>query len=107
MKSSLFSLADLKAQTAAIETGFVHGAVLLHKLAAQLPVLQGVQLAVVIVIDQPLGEVEQCAQLAQSAAVRLHLRGIMICPEEGTVVIGGNVTALVDDVQKAGVQDLK
>lgn len=32
-------MADLKAQTAAIEAGFVHGAVLLHKLAAQVRVL--------------------------------------------------------------------
>lgn len=104
---SPFLLADLKAQTAAIETGFVHGAVLLHKLAAQVPVLQGVQLAVVVVVDQPLGEVEQGAQLTQSAAVCLHLRGIVVRPEEGTVVVRCNVTALVNDVQKARQQNLK
>ncbi len=104
---SLFVLADLKAQTAAIETGFVHGAVLLHKPAAQVPVLQGVQLAVVVVVDEPLGEVEQSTQLAQSAAVCLHLRGVVVRPEEGTVAIRGNVTALVNDVQKARLQDLK
>lgn len=96
-------LADLKAQTAAVETRLVHGAVLLHKPVAQVPVLQGVQLAVFVVVDQLLGEVEQGAQLAQSAAVRLHLQRIVVRPEEGTVVIGSDVTALVDDVQKAGV----
>lgn len=31
----------------------------------------------------------------------------MVCPEEGPVVVGGDVTTLVDDVQKAGVQDLE
>ena len=65
--------ADLKAQAAAIETSFVHGAVLLHKPVAQIPVLQGVQLPLVVVVHQPLGEVEQGPQLAQGAAVRLHL----------------------------------
>lgn len=100
-------LADLKAQTAAVETGFVHGAVLLHKLATQVTVLQRVQLAVAVVADQPLGEVEQGAQLTQNAAVRLHLRGVVVRSEEGTVVARGNVTALVNDVQKARLQDLK
>lgn len=108
-KVSLLLLADLKAQTAAIETGFVHGTVLLHKLAAQVScrVLQRVQLAVVVVIDQLLGEVKQGTQLTQSAAVCFHLRDIVVCPEEGSVVVRGNVTALVNDVQKAGLQDLK
>lgn len=100
-------LADLKAQTAAIETGFVHGTVLLHKLAAQVSVLQRVQLAVVVVTDQLLGKVEQGTQLTQSTAVCFHLRDIVVCPEEGSVVVRGNVTALVNDVQKAGLQDLK
>lgn len=103
----MFLLADLKAQTAAVETGFVHGAVLLHKLATQVTVLQRVQLAVAVVADQPLGEVEQGAQLTQNAAVRLHLRGVVVRSEEGTVVARGNVTALVNDVQKARLQDLK
>lgn len=100
-------LADLKAQTAAIETGLVHGAVLLHKLAAQVSVLQRVQLAVVVVIEQLLGEVEQGTQLTKSTAVCFHLRDIVVCPEEGSVVVRGNVTALVNDVQKAGLQNLK
>lgn len=78
---------DLKTQTAAVETGFVHGAVLLHKPVAQVAVLLGVQLAVVVVVDQPLAEVEQSSQLAQGAAVRLHLGGVVVRPEEGTVEI--------------------
>lgn len=100
-------MADLKAQTAAVETGFVHGAVLLHEPTAEVTLLQGVQLGVVVVVDQPLCEVHQGAKLAQGAAVRLHLRGVVVCPEEGTVVIRGNVAALVNDVQKARLQDLK
>lgn len=107
LECSLFLLADLKAQTAAVETGLVHGAVLLHKLATQVTVLQRVQLAAAVVVDQPLGEVEQGAQLTQNAAVRLHLRGVVVRSEEGTVVARGNVTALVNDVQKARLQDLK
>lgn len=85
--SNKLLLSDLEAQTAAIETSFVHGAVLLHKLAAQVAFLQGVQLAVVVVIEELLGEVEEGSQLAQGAAVRLHLRGIVFRPEEGTLVI--------------------
>lgn len=99
--------AHLKAQAASVETGFVHGAVLLHKPAAQVPVVQRVQLAVVVVIDEPLCEVEQGTQLTQSAAVRLHLSGVVVRPEEGTVVISSDVTALVNDVHKARLQDLK
>lgn len=102
-----FLPADLESQTAAVETGLVHGAVLLHELAAQLPVLQRVELAVVVVVEQPLGEVQQGAQLAQSAAVRLHLGGVVVRPEKGTVVVGGNVPSLVNDVQKARLQDLE
>lgn len=49
---------DLKAQTAAVETGFVHGAVLLHKHVAQVSVLLAVQLAIIVVVDQPLCEME-------------------------------------------------
>lgn len=82
---SVCLFADLEAETAAIEAGFVHGAVLLHKLAAQ--ILHGVQLPTFVVVEQLLGEVEQGAQLAQSAAVRLHLRDIVVRPEEGTVVV--------------------
>lgn len=57
----MYFLADLKAKTTTIEAGFVHGAVLLHKAATQVPVLQGAQLAVAIVTDQPLGKVQQGA----------------------------------------------
>lgn len=96
-----FLSADLETQTAAVETGLVHGAVLLHELAAQLPVLQRVELAVVVVVDQPLGEMQQGAQLTQSTAVCLHLGGVVISSEKGTVVVGGNVPSLVNDVQKA------
>lgn len=85
----------------------MHGAVLLHKLAAQLPVLQGVELAVVVVVDEPLGEVQKGAQLTQSTAVRLHLGGVVVGSEKGTVVVGGNVPSLVNDVQKARLQDLE
>lgn len=99
--------ADLETQTAAVETGLVHGAVLLHKLAAQLPVLQGVELAVVVVVDEPLGQVQQGAQLTQGAAVGLHLAGVVVGPEEGAVVVGGDVAPLVDDVQEARLQDLE
>lgn len=100
-------LADLKAQTAAVETRFVHGGVLLHKAAAQVLVLQGVQLAAVVVVDQLLGEMEKSSELAKGAAVRLHLRRVVVNPEEGVAVTGGNVTGFVDDVQKASLQDLK
>lgn len=107
MEARHASLADLKAQTAAIEAGFVHGAVLLHKPAAQLRVLCGVELANVIVVHQPLGQVEQGSQLAQSTAVRLHLRGVVVRSEEGPGVVRTDVTALVNDVQKATLQNLK
>lgn len=99
--------ADLKTQAPAVEAGLVHGAVLLHELVAQLPVLQRVELAAVVVVEEPLGEVQQGAQLTQSAAVRLHLAGVVVGPEEGAGVVGGNVAALVDDVQKARLQDLE
>lgn len=69
--------------------------------------MQGVQLTIVVVIDQPLGEMQQGAQLAQSAAVCLHLGGVVVGPKEGTIVVRSNVLPLVNDVQKARLQDLK
>lgn len=85
----------------------MHGAVLLHKLAAQLPVLQGVELAVVVVVDEPLGEVQQGSQLAQSAAVCLHLGGVVVGSKKGPVAVGSDIASLVNNVQKARLQDLE
>lgn len=104
---ALARVADLEAQTAAIEAGLVHGAVLLHKLAAQVGVLQRVEFAMHVVTEQLLRQMQEGSQLTQSVAVRLHLRGIVVRPEEGTVVVGGDITALVNDVEKTGVQYLK
>lgn len=100
-------MAHLKAQTAAIEAGFVHGAVLLHKLAAQVGVLQRVELAAHVVVEQPLGQMQERPQLTQSVAVRLHLRGVVLRPEEGAVAVRGDIPALVNDVKKTRLQDLK
>lgn len=104
---ALARVADLEAQTAAIEAGLVHGAVLLHELAAQVGVLQRVELAMHVVTEQLLRQMQEGSQLTQSVAVRLHLRGIVVRPEEGTVVVRGDITALVNDVEKTGVQNLK
>lgn len=100
-------MADLKAQTAAVEAGFVHGAVLLHKLAAQVRVLQGVELAAHVVVEQLLGQMQECSQLTQSVAIGLHLRGIVLRPEEGAVAVRGDISALVNYVKKTRLQDLK
>lgn len=100
-------MADLKAQTAAIEAGFVHGAVLLHKLAAQVRVLQRVELATHVVVEQLLGQMQEGSQLTESVAISLHLRGIVLRPEEGTVAVRGDISALVNYVKKTRLQDLK
>lgn len=100
-------MADLKAQTAAIEAGFVHGAVLLHKLAAQVHVLQRVELAAHVVIEQLLGQMQKSPQLTESVAISLHLRGIVLRPEEGAVAVRGDISALVNYVKKTRLQDLK
>lgn len=100
-------MADLKAQTAAIEAGFVHGAVLLHKLAAQVRVRQRVELAAHVVVEQLLGQMQEGSQLTQSVAISLHLRGIVLRPEEGAVAVRGDISALVNDVKKTRLQDLK
>lgn len=84
----------------------MHGAVLVHKAPAQIPVLQRVELAAGIVAEQLLGQMEQRSQLAQSPAVGLHLRGIVLSPEKGAAVVGGDVTALVNDVKQTRLQDL-
>lgn len=105
-KEVAFAPADLEAQAAPIEAGFVHGAVLVHEAAAQVLVLQGVELAVGVVAEQLLGQMQERSQLAQSVAVGLHLRRVVLRPEEGAAVVGGDVTALVNDVEKTGLQDL-
>lgn len=106
MKEVCFVPADLKAQTASVEAGFVHGAVLVHEAAAQVLVLQGVELAVGVVSEQLLGQMQERSQLTQSVAVSLHLRRVVLGPEEGAAVVGGDVTALVNDVKKTRLQDL-
>lgn len=84
----------------------MHGAVLVHEAAAQVPVLQGVQLAVGVVVEQLLGQMQERSQLTQRVAVGLHLRSVVLGPEEGAAVVGGDVTALVNDVEKTRLQDL-
>ena len=97
---------DLEAQAAAVEAGLVHGGVLPDETAAQLPVLQGDELVVVVVMQQPLGQVEQGAQLAQGAAVGLHLPRVMRSTEEDATAVGADVAPLVDDVENAAAHHL-
>lgn len=78
----------------------------MHEAAAQVPVLQGVQLAVGVVFEQLLGQMQQRSQLTQSVAVSLHLRSVVLGPEEGAAVVGGDIMALVNDVKKTRLQDL-
>lgn len=78
----------------------------MHEATAQVPVLQGVELAVGVVMEQLLGQMQQRSQLTQSVAVGLHLGSVVLRPEEGAAVVGGDVTALVNDVKKTRLQDL-
>lgn len=99
--------AHLEAQAASVEAGLVHGAVLLNEAVAQVGILRRVQMPVGVVVDEPLGEVEQRPQLAEGAAVRLHLRGVVLRPEEGSSAVGGDVATFMDDVHQAGLQHLQ
>jgi len=65
------------------------------------------KVAVVVVVEHALSQVEQGAQLAQSAAVGLHLRRIVCQPKEDAAAVGGDVAPLLDDVENAAAHDLE
>lgn len=85
----------------------MHGCVFTDKTLAEAAFVLEEQIAVAVVVQHPLSQVEQGAQLAQSAAVRLHFPGIVRCSEEDAAAVGCDVAALVDDVEKAATHNLQ
>lgn len=96
----------LEADTAAIKTALVHGGVLPKKELAETVLVLEEEVAVTVVVEQPLSEVDQSPQLAQSTAVSFHICGLMGCTEKDAPSVGCDVTCLVDDVKKTAAYHL-
>jgi len=103
----LWLRAHLKAQATAIEATFMHGWVFADKTLAESAFILEKEVAMAIVMQHTLSQVEQGAQLAERIAVRLHLPGIVRHSEEDAATISGDVAPLVDDVQKAATHNLE
>lgn len=97
----------LKAQAATIEAPFVHGWVLADKTLAEATFILEKKIAVAVVVQHALSQVEQGAQLTQGVTVRLHLPGIVRHSEKDAAPVGGDVATLVDDVEKAATHNLE
>lgn len=97
----------LETNTASIKAALVHGGILSKKELAETVLILEEEVAVTVVMKQPLGEVEQSPQLAQSTAVRFHFCSMMGCTEKDAPPVGCDVVRLVDDVQKTATHHLK
>lgn len=84
----------------------MHGGVLADEALAEAALVLEEQVAVAVVVQHALGQVEQRAQLAQRVAVGLHLAGVVRHPEEDAAAVGGDVAPLLDDVEEAAAHDL-
>lgn len=95
-----------QAEAPAVEAALVHGGVLPHEALAESALLLEEEVAVAVVVQQPLRQVEQGAQLAQRPAVGLHLARLVRHAEEDAAAAGGDVAPLVDDVEEAAAHHL-
>lgn len=60
-----------------------------------------------VVMKHALSQIEQGAQLAQSAAVGLHLPRIVCYSKEDAATVGSDVAPLLDDVKKTAAYHLE
>lgn len=97
----------LKAQAAAIKAAFVHGCVLPNETLTQSTFVLEKQVAVTVVMQHSLSQIQQGTQLAQRTAIGLHFPSVMRCSEEDAAPVGCNVAPLVDNVEKAATHHLQ
>lgn len=97
----------LKAEAAAVEAALVHGRVLADEALAQAALVVEEKVTVVVVVQHAPRQVHEGAQLAQGVAVGLHLAGVVRQPEEDAAAVGGDVAALLDDVEEAASHHLQ
>lgn len=101
------SSSHLKAKAAAVEAPLVHGWVFADKTLAEATFILEEKVAVAVVMQHALSQVEQGSQLAKSIAIGLHLPRIVCYAKEDAAAVGGDVAPLLDDVEKAAAHHLE
>lgn len=99
--------AHLEANTAAIKAALVHGGILSKKELAETILILEEEVAVTVVMKQPLSEVQQSPQLAQSTTVSFHLCSMMGWTEENAPSVRRNMACFVDDVKETTTHHLR
>lgn len=85
----------------------MHRRVLADEALAQAALVLEEKVTVVVVVQHAPRQVHEGAQLAQGVAVGLHLAGVVRHPEEDAAAVGGDVAALLDDVEEAASHHLQ
>ena len=85
----------------------MHGRVFADEALAEAAFVLEKEVAVAVVVEHALSQVEQSAELAQSVAVGLHLPGVVCDSKEDAAAVGGDVAPLVDDVEDAAPHHLE
>lgn len=101
------SSSHLEAQTAAIEAALVHGGVFAYKALAEAALILEKEVAVAVVMEHALSQVEQGPQLAQGAAVGLHLSGVVGHSKKDAAAVRADVPSFLDDVEQAAAHHLQ
>lgn len=97
--STVYSASShLEAKTAAIEAAFVHGWIFTDKTLTEATLILEKQVAMAVVMQHALSQVQQGAQLAKDVGVGLHLPGIVCQSEKDAAPVCSDVTSFLDNV---------
>lgn len=85
----------------------MHRCIFTDKTLAESTFILEKQVALAVVVQHALSQVEKSTQLAQSIAVSFHLPRVMCNSEKDAASVSRDITPLVDDMEKTTTYDLE
>lgn len=85
----------------------MHGRVFADEALAEATFVLEEEVAVAVVVQHALSQVQQGPQLAKGVAVGLHFPGVVRYAKKDAAAVGGNVASLLDNVEKAAAHHLQ
>lgn len=85
----------------------MHGRVFAHETLAEATFILEKEVAVAVVVEHALSQVQQGPQLAKGVAVSFHFPGVVREAKKDAAAIRGDVASFLDDVEKAAAHHLQ
>lgn len=85
----------------------MHGRVFAHETLTEAIIVLQKEVAVAVVVEHALSQVQQGPQLAKGVAVRLHFPGVVREAKKDAAAVGGDVASFLDNVEKAAAHHLQ